>query len=253
MGAGTDASPQTKTSRAIWRIGTPVVMLLGGALVVMSAQNSDGTALRPSTYTDIASIVEAESDELNALNQQATELNGQVDELSSSLGGRAVNRYQRRIERLEDPAGFTARTGPGVKVTLTDAPSDLIDSTSRDINELVVHQQDIQAVVNAMWRGGAEAVTIQGQRVISTTGIKCSGNTVQLQGVPYAPPYEIVAIGGQVDLLASLQDDSYLDIYRAAAADPEVRVGWSIELEASATAPAYDGVVNLNYAVPLDS
>ena len=155
MGAGTEVSPRTKTSRAAWRIGTPVVMLLGGALLVMSAQNSDGTALRPSTYTDIASIVEAESDELNALNQEATQLNEQVDELSSSLGGRAVNRYQRRIERLEDPAGFTERAGAGVKVTLTDAPSDLIDSTSRDINELVVHQQDIQAVVNAMWRGGA--------------------------------------------------------------------------------------------------
>ena len=52
-----------------------------------------------------------------------------------------------------------------------------------------MHQQDIQAVVNALWAGGAEAMTIQGQRVISTTGIKCVGNTVVLHGVPYSPPY----------------------------------------------------------------
>ena len=44
-------------------------------------------------------------------------------------------------------------------------------------------------MVNALWRGGAEAMTIQGQRVISTTGIKCVGNTVVLHGIPYAPPY----------------------------------------------------------------
>ena len=63
---------------------------------------------------------------------------------------------------------------------------------TRDPLDVVVHQQDIQAVVNAMWRAGAEAVTIQGQRVISTTGIKCDGNLVSLHGVPYYPPYEIV-------------------------------------------------------------
>ena len=50
-------------------------------------------------------------------------------------------------------------------------------------------------MVNALWSGGAEAMTLQKQRVISTTGIKCVGNTVVLHGVPYAPPYEITAIG----------------------------------------------------------
>ena len=50
-------------------------------------------------------------------------------------------------------------------------------------------------MVNALWSGGAEAMTIQGQRVIATTGIKCVGNTVVLHGVPYAPPYVISAIG----------------------------------------------------------
>ena len=50
-------------------------------------------------------------------------------------------------------------------------------------------------MVNALWSGGAEAMTIQGQRVISTTGIKCVGNTVLLHGVPYSPPYVITAVG----------------------------------------------------------
>ena len=80
--------------------------------------------------------------------------------------------------------------GPGLTVTLDDAPErrDRLGGHATP-NDLVVHQQDIQAVVNALWAGGAEAMTIQGQRVIATTGIKCVGNTVVLHGVPYSPPY----------------------------------------------------------------
>ena len=66
----------------------------------------------------------------------------------------------------------------------------------------------------ALWAGGAEAMTIQGQRVISTTGIKCVGNTVVLHGIPYAPPYVIEAIGDQGLLLAALDESPSLQIYR---------------------------------------
>lgn len=234
-------------------MATPLVVLLGGTLFAVSAQDSEGTDLRSHTFTDIASIVEAESAELTELNLRAAELDEEVSTLGASLGDRAVNRYNRRIESLEDPAGLTPVSGAAVTITLTDAPQELINSTSRDVNELIVHQQDIQAVVNAMWRGGAEAVTIQGQRVISTTGIKCSGNTVQLQGVPYSPPYVITAVGNQSEIYSALQADEYLDLYRAAANDPEVRVGYDITWDPFVTAPAYDGVLNLNYAVPMDS
>ena len=82
-----------------------------------------------------------------------------------------------------------------MQVTLDDATEEAPDAYDGDPNDLVVHQQDIQAVANAMWSAGAEAVTIQGQRLISTTGIKCEGNQVTLHGLPYSPPYVIVGIG----------------------------------------------------------
>ena len=89
-----------------------------------------------------------------------------------------------------------------VTVTLDDAPSS-VAANGIDPDLLVVHQQDIQAVVNALWSGGAEAMTIQDQRVISTTAVKCVGNTV-LHGIPYSPPYVITAIGDQARLRAAL-------------------------------------------------
>ncbi len=228
-----------------------MVVLLCGGLFVVSANNSQGTDLRPGRYTDLASLVRNEAQDYEKLKQRVASLNAEVARLTDSVQDRQVSRYQDRIEKLKDPAGLAPRSGPGVTVVLSDAPESVINATTQNLNFLVVHQQDIQAVVNAMWKGGARAVTIQGQRVVSTTGIKCEGNAVQLQGVPYSQPYVIQAIGDQADLINSLDSDDYVQLYRAQAADPEISVGWSMAFEDNLTAPAYDGLLDLSYAAPL--
>jgi uncharacterized protein YlxW (UPF0749 family) len=161
-----------------------------------------------------------------------------------------VQRHQRRIEKLKDPAGLVPRSGPGVTVTLSDAPKSVMNRTTRDLNYLVVNQQDIRSVVNAMWKAGATAVTVQGQRVVSTTDIKCEGDALMLQGVPYPQPYRISAVGDQDLLLAAIDNDPYLKVYQQQAADPTISVGWDLQLEPSITAPAYDGLLDLNHAKP---
>jgi uncharacterized protein YlxW (UPF0749 family) len=256
MPAPTDSRPDDSAARArrramVWRVGTPAMFVLCGALFAVSAEHSDGTDLRGGSYTDLASVVQAERDDTNRLTDEVANLTDEVQTLTAGLGDRTVNRYQDEIDTLVDPAGLTPRTGPAVKVTLTDAPQEIVQSTDRDQNDLVVHQQDIQAVVNAMWRAGATAVTLQGQRVISTTGIKCEGNSVTLHGVPYSPPYEIVAVGDQQEILTELDGDSYLDVYREYAADPTGGVGYEETLLPRATAPAYEGLLDLTYATPM--
>jgi uncharacterized protein YlxW (UPF0749 family) len=247
-----DAAPERpRRPWGRWRIGTPAVVLLSGALFVVSATNSEGTDLRPGRYSDLAALADSETDEYNALQQRAADLNAQVEQLAGSVNDKIVDRFNRHIERLEDPAGLTPHSGPGVSVTLSDAPEEVINSTSQDLNLLVVHQQDIQAVVNAMWVGGARAVTVQGQRLVTTTGIKCEGNAVQLQGVPYPQPYVIEAVGNQAELLRAIAADDYLEIYREQAAIPDISVGWDLQLQSEVTAPAYDGLLDLSYAEPL--
>ncbi|HEU5456115.1 MAG TPA: DUF881 domain-containing protein [Nocardioides sp.] len=246
-----DAPERPRRPWGRWRIGTPAVVLLCGALFVVSATNSEGTDLRPGRYTDLAALTDSEADKYDALEQRVSDLNAEVEQLAESVDDRQVDRFSRRVERLEDPAGMTPKSGPGVAVTLSDAPEEVINSTTQDLNLLVVHQQDIQAVVNAMWKGGATAVTVQGQRVITTTGIKCEGNSVQLHGVPYPQPYVIEAVGDQTELVRAIADDDYLQIYREQAAIPDISVGWDLQLQALVTAPAYDGLTDLSYAKPL--
>jgi len=237
----------------VWRIGTPVVVLLSGALFVVSAQSSQGTDLRPGRYDDLAGLVAAEAERYENLQAEAADLNEEVAELGSQVEDDTVQRAQAEVKQLRDPAGLVERSGPGVQVTLSDAPDEVIEAAPDDKrkNLLVVHQQDIQAVVNALWKGGAEAVTIAGQRVISTTGIKCEGNQVLLQGLPYPQPYVIEGIGEPGSLTTAIADDPYLQVYREQAADPDIAVGWDLELEDELSAPAYDGLLGLSYARPL--
>lgn len=228
-----------------------MVVLLSGALFAISAYNSEGTDLRPGRYTDLAALVDNEAEQYDALEARLDSLNNEVSSLTASVDDIGVRRLRREVETLRDPAGLTARTGPGITVTLSDASEETINSTGRDLNLLVVHQQDIQAVVNAMWRGGATAVTIQGQRVISTTGIKCHGNAVLLQGVPYAQPYVIQAVGYPPDLEDAVFADIDVQYYLARAELPDISVGWDLEAEDDIEAPAYDGLLGLSYAKPL--
>jgi uncharacterized protein YlxW (UPF0749 family) len=226
------------------------VVLVCGGLCVVSAVNSHGTDLRPG-YTDLATLVGSEASSYKKLEQEVATLQKQVTALTNAVPDRDVKKAQQRADAVKAPAGLTAVTGPGVTVTLSDAPRDLIENTTGNVNAMVVHQQDIQAVANAMWNAGAEAVTIQGQRLISTTGIKCEGNQVTLHGIPYSPPYVIMGIGDPAAMEAELTTDPILATYRDYTLVPGGGVSWDMARLDSAVAPAYDGLLDLTYATPM--
>jgi uncharacterized protein YlxW (UPF0749 family) len=115
---------------------------------------------------------------------------------------------------------------------------------------LLVHQQDIQAVANALWSGGADGISLQGHRIVSTTGIKCVGNTVVLQGVPYAPPYRIVAVGNAESMYRALLSSQEVRNYRDYV-PPPYNLGWSVRQSRHLSVPPYTGPVALQFAKPV--
>lgn len=252
-----------RSSRSLaWRIGTPVVALLSGGLFAVSAADSDGTDLRPGRYTDLAGLVEGEAADYQRVEDRLIDLSDEVDRLGANVLDRGVDEVRGEAAELRDPAGLTPRRGPGVRIAMADAPTELIDEAVErnreaapedriNLNRYVVHQQDLQAVVNALWTGGATAVTVAGQRIISTTGIKCQGPVVQLQGVPYPQPFVIEAVGLEEELLAALDTSPLVTGYRTDSENPMISIGWSLETDPAITAPAYDGLLDLQYARPL--
>jgi uncharacterized protein YlxW (UPF0749 family) len=243
-------STHPRRERIAWRLVAVVVFVVAGALFVTSSLASGGLDLRASSVTDLDTVVRQQRQRTDDLQQQVATLTREVDRLGKSVDDAQVAAVQRQVAALRGPAGFEEVHGPAITVVLSDAPEEEIDRAVEKgevtADQLVVHQQDIQAVVNALWAGGAEAMTLQKQRVVSTTGIKCVGNTVVLHGVPYAPPYEITAIGDLGSLQLSLDASDYIEGYRTYVTAHNL--GYEVSTDPDVTMPAYDGTSDLRYA-----
>ncbi len=225
------------------------ICVIAGFLFVAASINSDGTDLRPAGG-DKQSLIEERQARIEDRRDEARELRTEIDSLSSKISGAALDDYRDRAAQLETPTGLTALQGPGIRVTLTDAPDD-VDPDDVDPNLLVVHQQDIQAFVNALWVGGAEAISLQGQRLISTSGIRCVGNTVVLDGVPYSPPYVIEAIGDRTSMNDEISRSPETTTYRVYVQD--YQLGLRVEALDEIKIKAYGGQVSLSYARATES
>jgi len=216
--------------------------------MVTSAVSSGGTDLRAGRYSDLSDLARDENTRLQDLRAEVASLNSDITQLSGQVHNPAYTHLERRVRGLQDPAGLTPVSGPGLEVTLQDAPAQIRAQAGNQVANAIVHQQDIQAVVNALWAGRARAVTLQGQRVVSTTGIKCVGNTVLLHGVTYSPPYVISAVGNQQRMRNALLDSAYVQAYLQAVA--QYQLGWDLQTKPRVQAPAYDGSLAMRYATP---
>lgn len=230
------------------RIATAAVCVLAGLMMAIGATASRGNDLRPARTTELIGLVRAETDRADALRKQAAALRDEVDNLTQARTGAAQGPSVTELQAAAEIAAATPVAGPSVTVTLTDAPA-TVQPAGVDEDLLVVHQQDIQAVVNALWASGAEAMTVQGQRVGSRTGIKCVGNTVVVHGVPYAPPYIITAIGDHARLEQGLRDSDYLRVYRQYV--DAYRLGYDVTRQARTEMPAYTGPATFTKATAL--
>lgn len=221
------------------RLVSVAICVFAGFMIATGALNAGGADLRPNRNTDLVGLVTSESKRNRELAEKVAALRKDVDALAKGDGGGVPDEA---MNQAAATAGQTPVRGPAVAVVLDDAPSG-VQPPGVSPELLVVHQQDIQAVVNALWSGGAEAMTIQGQRVTSRTGVKCVGNSVVLHGVPYAPPYEIAAIGDPDALERALSTSPALQVYRQYVT--AYSLGYSQRREADVTMPAYRGSLDI--------
>ena len=249
--SGRRRSRAARTRGLGWRLVTPFAFVGAGALLVTSSISSGGTDIRSERYTDLADLARQETARVQELRTDVEELNQEIETLTGQLDDAGLAQWQEEIDALSTPAGLTAVEGPGVTITLEDAPQAIRESAGEQVGNAIVHQQDIQAVVNALWAGGAEAMTLQGQRVVSTTGIKCVGNTVLLHGVTYSPPYVISAIGDVVAMQEQVEADPYIDAYQQAV--EQWQLGWDVDVEPLVTAPAFEGPTEMRSARSVDN
>ncbi|WP_432844362.1 DUF881 domain-containing protein [Dactylosporangium sp. CA-092794] len=243
--------PRRRSRRGFaWSVLTPVVLVVAGTLFSLSAKTAQGTDLRDDRRPELTNLISQRKQEIAAARDRAARLRAQVDAQQQRQAGAdgQVDAQRRRGDAQQAAAGLTAVHGPGVRVVLDDAPrrADGTRPVGATPDDLVVHQQDVQAVVNALWSGGAEAMTLMGVRVISTSAVRCVGNTLLLDGQVYSPPFEIAAIGDQTRLQRALETSAGVRLFSEAA--ETFGLGYQVTLEADVQARAYDGSTALRAA-----
>ena len=232
-----------------WAAIVPLVAAGAGLIFAASAQTAQGTDLRSSGRTDLVDVVRARDREVRQRAVAVQRLQDQVDSLTAQAapGNAEVARLRAKAAALAPNVGTQAVTGPALSVSLDDAhrtAASLPKGITADM--IIVHQQDVQNVVNALWAGGAEAMMLQDQRVIATSAVRCVGNTVILQGRVYSPPYVIQAIGDQAGMRAALDGSKQVSDYRDYA--HTFGLGYEVTSRAQASFPAYEGSLGLLYA-----
>lgn len=192
---------------------TVASLLLGFLLVsLLKAADADSSVKTEATLHSLINI-EQENEQLE---QDILKLQ---EELAKFQEGQ--NRSKVVLEQLDTAkrnAGLTQVTGQGIRVILDDS-TERPDIDQIDASNYWIHEEYLRHIVNSLWHGKAEAIAINGERIMSHTEIFCSGAFIQINGRLYMPPYVIEAVGDVEYMQSALNFDiwyllgEYEDIY----------------------------------------
>ena len=175
-------------------------MLVGFLLIILIKANGVSGSQLTLQEKAVPSLIQTEQE-----NQQLSLDNEKIQqELEKYTQGQNVATLaDQQLQEAQMNAGMVGVTGPGVRITLDDSKRVAIGQ--EDPSSFVIHEQYIREIFNALWNGGAEAISVNDQRVTSDTEVFCSGSYIQINGTRQMPPYVIEAIGDSNNLSSALK------------------------------------------------
>ena len=195
--------------------------------------------------TDAAFALQKEQNDLKA---QLQDLRAQLDQIQASAASQsgAASELEKRLGELKSQAGLSAVIGNGVVVQLDD--SHTVAAGATNLDQAICHSTDLTDILNTAWRGGAGAISVNAQRVVSSTSVYCVGSTLMVNGTLLSPPFNIAIIGPQNGVLGAFDDPSQLKDIKARR---DVQgLGFRVTRANTINVPAYDGALNVRVAVP---
>lgn len=226
-----------------------VFCVLGFMLAVAFNTKTRSSGVRPERAADLPGVVRDMERQRGALQERLSDLRERMSETERKAAADAGVResFSRELEVARSAAGLTAVKGPGVEVTLGDGEE---VPQGADPNDYLIHDYDVSGVVNALFAGGAEAVSVNGERVVVSTPIRCAGTTILVNSARLGNPYQIRAVGDPSELSGALLGDPttgpLFETYKTTYG-LDARVVVRDEL----TVPAYKGSARPGFARPV--
>ena len=225
-------------------LGLMCLALTAGICIQIKTVENSGTTVSQS-YTEnnlkseILKYKEKYDNAIGQIENLDNEINTKIDEATKNNS--ELEEAQKEIKEGNKMIGLTDVKGPGVTITLTDSKID--PETVFNPNALLLHDMDILSIVNELRNTGAEAISINDQRVITTTSIKCGGAIININGERIGAPFIIKAIGLPENLANLDRPGGYLDNLRE-----KYQIGAELKKSNNITIPKYSGVINYKYA-----
>jgi uncharacterized protein YlxW (UPF0749 family) len=232
-----------------WQVAlTAAAMVVGFIFAVQSrTEQSIETGLQVSSgrLGEVAYRYRAEEDRQAGMRDEIAALRRLIaaEEQRAAADQRVTAALANELQTLRAAAGLTPMRGPGVAVTIADSRRPL--RPGEDPNLVLIHYSDVRAVVNMLWAAGAEAIAVNDERIVSTTGLSCVGTTILCNTRRMAPPYRIVAVGDPEGLTAAVQAHSGI-LAQLRTFEFPVTVVLGTEM----VVPAYTGGFLHRYATP---
>jgi len=221
-----------------------LICLIAGLLLGTARSYSQGEDIA-NRSVDLSAVVRDAQQRVLTADARAAQLQSQINASADGDLSPQVEAVRADVAALEPAAGLIPVVGPGLQVSMSDAPRDADGNypVGVDPDDLVVHQQDVQAVVNALWAGGAEAMMIMDQRVLTTSAVRCIGNTLLLQGRTYSPPFLVTAIGDSGRMSTALDVEPGVQLLLQYV--DKFQLGYEVKVVDPVELPAYDGPVRM--------
>jgi uncharacterized protein YlxW (UPF0749 family) len=207
----------------------------------------------PSAQGSSAPAPDQAGQAIRLLELEQAELKAQVSRLRDTLnvrqaqaagGKNLLEDLQKELAIQRARAGLIAVRGPGIRVTLTDSTRDLAGRS----DDLLVHDFDLRDVVSLLWLAGAEAISVNGERVVLSTSVYCVGSTILVNDTRLGPPYTILAIGDPDRLGDYLRNSGYLRDLKERV--DRFGVGLTFAPSEFVTIPAYKGSIVQQFVEP---
>lgn len=222
-----------------------VLGLVGFLTLVASSGVQDAKRGAESRRAGLVKLINTRQGEVESLGKELEQLRSDVAAARRRLSTTAAD-DARRLRDVQLWAGRSAVTGPGLEVRLSDSRREA--KTDADRSSLSVQDVDLQLVVNALWAAGAEAVAVNGQRLVSTSPIRAAGETITVNFRPLVPPYEIETVGGDKK---EFERSAVAERFRQWVED--YGLGFSVKARANVVVPAYLGTLQLSSARPAET
>lgn len=222
---------------------TIICVLLGVLLVVQFRTQSQKIRLSTARSEVLLNLYEDTEARRRSLEKENATLR---EEIAKAVEGRdRLVGLNRTVEEARHQAGLTELIGPGITVTLSDSEREARPGQDQDL--YLIHDEDLLLVINELLAGGAEAISINGQRWTSRSELRCAGPTASINRTRVGAPFVIQALG---------KPDTLESAMRLRGGVLEALRTWGIQVRIERAermiVPAYAGSLEYEYARPLE-